>query len=883
MAALLVCAAASAQTSATTNIIGKEYPKINPDRSVIFKIDDYRPTGSFYYWVCAILVNFHRMDIRKAAVRPKFSGDGTIPEVAAPESHDISDQMDFEMTAEAVRAAVRELPDNFREVVVLKYFDDMSLEDIAMVTGLNVGTVKSRLHYAKEALYAKLHDTELSAKFTDRLILATRRRSFMKWTVGAVAMLHTLADQGECEILATCACTVDGVSPQVLELLNAYYGRPKLPVGRCLKGESVFRHEGGHEKFVRLVADYPEYIRTKSVRDFEPAVNVYRKALAAAEDRSVTVCSLGFLTNMRDLLVSGPDAYSPLTGRELVAKKVKLWVAMACNYPNGAEYNSRHDAEASKLALAEWPTPIVFTDFQYGRTLYAGRAVAEMPAVRSPVKDVFANSLTPRAEIKSDSWDQLAGHPSWDETAVLIAVRGLDLFNVERGTYRMVGDKGDDEWIADEKSPNCRITEKTPRAEVGKIIDELICVGPKPAFPVTAKIPAPKAPAGFEWVDETIAKIARNYETLLANAEKAYTKEAPYPRSFIKSAGKLKFSKDWDWCSGFFQGSLWYLYEATGDLKWRAAAEKYCDEQAHIRFSNLHHDLGFMFLPSAGQGLRLTGNAKYAEWLYDAARTMTTRFRPNMRSMQSWGYWGEAWKKKYHAPVIIDNMLNLELWEWAGKNPASGELTPERDWLDGEIFLDMAEAHADTSIGLLIREDGSTYHVADCDPKTGKVVEYKNGQAIGHWSRGQGWAIFGYEMMYRYTGKKSYLDTAMKCADYALTAPNVPEDRVPYWDYLAPNIPNEEQDSSAAAVIGCGLLRLSRVCPDAAKAEAYRNEAITIAKSLSTSKHFAEPDELGGFAMRHFVGSKPDNAEVDVPMNYADYYYLELLMEFKRH
>ena len=156
---------------------------------VILKIDDYKPTGSFYYWMCAILVNFHRMDVRKAAVRPKFSGDGKIPEVAAEENHDISDTLDFEATTEAVRQAVRELPDNFREVVVLRYFDEMSTEDIAMVTGLNVGTVKSRLHYAKEALYAKLHDTELSAKFTDRLILATRRRAFMKWTVGAVAVL----------------------------------------------------------------------------------------------------------------------------------------------------------------------------------------------------------------------------------------------------------------------------------------------------------------------------------------------------------------------------------------------------------------------------------------------------------------------------------------------------------------------------------------------------------------------------------------------------------------------------------------------------------------------------------------------------------------------
>ncbi len=173
---------------------------------VILKIDDYKPTGSFYYWMCAILVNFHRMDVRKAAVRPQFTGDGKIPEVAAEENHDISDELDFEATTEAVRQAVRELPDNFREVVVLKYFDEMSNEDIAMVTGLNVGTVKSRLHYAKEALYAKLHDTELSAKFTDRLILATRRRVHMKWTVGAVAVLAV------CTLVGGVAVSLNGGS-----------------------------------------------------------------------------------------------------------------------------------------------------------------------------------------------------------------------------------------------------------------------------------------------------------------------------------------------------------------------------------------------------------------------------------------------------------------------------------------------------------------------------------------------------------------------------------------------------------------------------------------------------------------------------------------------
>lgn len=156
---------------------------------VLLKIDDYRPTGSFYYWVCSILVNFRRMDLRKAAVRPKFTGDGEISEVAAEDPHGIEDRLDFEATAEAVRQAVRELPENFREVVALKYFDDMRVEEIALVTGVTVGTVKSRLHYAREALYAKLHDNEVSARFTDRLIHATRRRTLLNWLTGAVAAL----------------------------------------------------------------------------------------------------------------------------------------------------------------------------------------------------------------------------------------------------------------------------------------------------------------------------------------------------------------------------------------------------------------------------------------------------------------------------------------------------------------------------------------------------------------------------------------------------------------------------------------------------------------------------------------------------------------------
>jgi len=403
--------------------------------------------------------------------------------------------------------------------------------------------------------------------------------------------------------------------------------------------------------------------------------------------------------------------------------------------------------------------------------------------------------------------------------------------------------------------------------------------GPKPPrFPVKAAIPAPKAPEGLEWVDEAVARFAENYSVLLDDATVHYTKEAPYPKSFRD--GKVVYIKDWDWCSGFFQGSLWYLYEATGEAKWRIAAEKYCAEQEHIRFQNLHHDNGFMFLPSAGQGLRLTGDVKYARHLYETARALCTRWRANCGAIQAWGVWGGAWGE--HCSIIVDCMLNLELFMWAGKNPAQGGEDGERDWLEGGAFLDMANAHAATTIRHLLREDGSSHHLALLDFRTGELVGRRTGQGVGHWSRGQSWVVYGFPMMYDYTGDKTYLDVAMRSADYCLSQKDVPPDRVPYWDYEAPNIPDEERDTSAAAVIGCGMLRLSRLCPDPAKAARYRAEAVAIAKSLSGVAYFAKPREQGGFVLKHSVGSKPDGAEVDVPLNYGDYYYLELLMDLKR-
>ena len=324
--------------------------------------------------------------------------------------------------------------------------------------------------------------------------------------VGALACLHALADAGECEILATISSTRGNASVGAVEVINHYYGRGDLPVGSP-KGMGVIgAHagakvkvdpkaplggrtggDGGHYKYRKLLADYPGWYRYADSDDAPDANEVYRRVLAAQPDGSVVICSVGFITNMRRLLETKPDAISPLDGKALVAKKVKKWVAMACRYPDGKEYNSMWDHESSRIAFENWPTPIIFSDWQYGRDCFAGRAVAEMNIERSPVKDVFAGNIPSRDEVRKDShkWLRSAfgmgGRAAWDESAVLVAVRGIEpYFNAERGKYRMVGDKGADEWTPDaENGPHIRITEKVSKAEVARVIDELMTRKPK--------------------------------------------------------------------------------------------------------------------------------------------------------------------------------------------------------------------------------------------------------------------------------------------------------------------------------------------------------------------------------------------------------------------
>ena len=324
--------------------------------------------------------------------------------------------------------------------------------------------------------------------------------------VGALACLHALADAGECEILATVSSTRGNASVAAVEVINGYYGRGDLPVG-APKGRGVVgidpsarrkvdpksplnpRRDGGHYKYRKLAADYPQWVRHLDADDAPDANVTYRRILAAAPDRSVVICSTGFLTNIRRLLETPADDISPLDGRALVARKVIKWVAMACKYPRGKEYNSKWDAESSRIAIERCPVPIVFSDWEYGGDIFAGRAVAEQTGARNPIKDIFAGNIPSRAEVKKDParWMRscfgMGGRSAWDETAVLIAVRGdrPDYFNINRGTYRMVGKAGDDEWVPDEESRNCRVSEKLAKAEIGRIIDELICRGPRAA------------------------------------------------------------------------------------------------------------------------------------------------------------------------------------------------------------------------------------------------------------------------------------------------------------------------------------------------------------------------------------------------------------------
>lgn len=371
--------------------------------------------------------------------------------------------------------------------------------------------------------------------------------------------------------------------------------------------------------------------------------------------------------------------------------------------------------------------------------------------------------------------------------------------------------------------------------------------------------------AGFVVHAQSTKKVFKDAEkqtaVMLAEIQKANAANPELVSPRALDNGNLKLVASRDWTSGFFPGVLWFLYEYTGNKKWMNEAKKYTANIEKEKYNRGTHDMGFKVYCSFGAGYRLTNDAQYREVIIQSARTLATRFNKTVGCIRSWDFNKEKWDY----PVIIDNMLNLELLFAATK------LTGDSS------FYNIAVSHANTTMKNHFRADYSSYHVIDYDSATGAVRKRNTHQGYSDesaWSRGQAWALYGYTMCYRETKSPAYLQHAQNVAKFILTHRNMPSDLVPYYDFDAPGIPNEPRDASAAAVIASALYELSKFVNDG---KSYRKTADKICESLT--KYYRSP--IGGnrgFILVHSTGSKPSNSEVDVPLSYADYYYLEALL-----
>ena len=369
-----------------------------------------------------------------------------------------------------------------------------------------------------------------------------------------------------------------------------------------------------------------------------------------------------------------------------------------------------------------------------------------------------------------------------------------------------------------------------------------------------------------EPLDEMIERglsVSRNQATMMAKNLKK-NKEA-LPRTFEN--GKIQTITCNGWISGFFPGVLWQLYGDCGDKKIKEYAELYTDRVEPAKKLTTTHDLGFMLYCSFGQGYRLTGNPHYLEVIKEGSDNLLTRFNPEIGAIKSW----ES-NQKWKYPVIIDNMMNLEMLCF---------LTKE---LGDRHYVRVAEKHANTTIANHFRDDYSTWHVVSYDPETHQPHAKQTAQGYSDdsaWARGQAWGLYGFTMMYRETLDKRYLEQARHIAEYICSHPNLPEDGIPYWDFNAPGIPDAQRDVSSGAIIASALLDLCQLDPTADAAK-WRNMAEKQLRSLSSPAYLAKPGEQKGFILKHGVGSLPGKSEVDVPLTYADYYYVEALLRMKK-
>jgi hypothetical protein len=347
----------------------------------------------------------------------------------------------------------------------------------------------------------------------------------------------------------------------------------------------------------------------------------------------------------------------------------------------------------------------------------------------------------------------------------------------------------------------------------------------------------------------------------LAGFRDTYTTPASIPRSATTS-GNVRLVGPDDWTSGFVAGSLWLIYEHTRDETFRSAAEARTTALAGEQDTTSHHDLGFQFMSSYGHGYRLTENPDYPAVLQTAAASLSTRYNSAVGAIRSWDF--GSWS----FPVIVDNMMNLKLLYHAAE--ASGD----------DAFAERATTHAATTLANHFRADHSSFHLVDYNPSTGAVVGKQTRQGLrddSAWARGQAWGLYGFTEVHGETSRADFLMQAENIAGFLLDHPNLPDDKIPYWDYDAPDEASTPRDASAAAVTASALLALAGYVAEP-NATRYTTFALDILRSLSSPAYAAATGQNSHFLLQHSVGSLPENSEIDVALNYADYYYLEALL-----
>lgn len=396
-------------------------------------------------------------------------------------------------------------------------------------------------------------------------------------------------------------------------------------------------------------------------------------------------------------------------------------------------------------------------------------------------------------------------------------------------------------------------------------------------------------PTVLRLIDGNLRQAVNQYKVLMGKVP-----ADRMPKTFYANTGKLETSDAGWWTSGFYPGTLFELYSFSHDTALGNEAQRRLALLEKEQYNKGTHDLGFMMYCSYGNGLRLLDSPRYKEILLNSARSLSTRFHPTVGCIKSWD------SKPWHYPVIIDNMMNLELLFWATHE--SGDSS----------FYKLAVTHANTTMRNHYRPDYSSFHVVDYDSVTGDIIAKKTAQGFADssaWARGQSWGLYGYTMVYRSTHDPKYLEHARHIAHFLLTNPNLPQDKIPYWDYNAPNIPNaltrqttglpaEGQssiaqragttfptgpvplrDASAAAIMASALIELCHYV-EPAEARGYLDVAETIIVNLSDNNYKAVVGSNGGFLLKHSIGHLPAHSEVDVPLTYADYYFVEAMLRY---